>query len=221
MDDFLDSINLKPGVTETIVIGKPFDIENNPFILKSWSIVEGIVIPWVSLNADSVQTAIAFTFSPPEDASAMKFTIKVKLADLHPTKPASESYETTVTIDGDQFIFDFKSQQDALVEKLRREKEEEDSFMPKKLNIQISKPGPSGLMKISFGAPLALPANVADWNADNEGGSVFFSIQYRQSDESLEMLEYLNMKMKFTWSVQSIEQVDLEDERRLLSQKSS
>ena len=49
-------------------------------------------------------------------------------------------------------------------------------------------------MKVSFGAPVALPANVTDWNADNEGGSTFFSIHYKQSDESEEMLEFLNKK---------------------------
>ena len=42
----------------------------------------------------------------------------------------------------------------------------------------MSEPSNSGLLKVNFGAPLALPANVTEWNPDNEGGSTYFSIQY-------------------------------------------
>ena len=79
-------------------------------------------------------------------------------------------------------------------EKILAEIAEEESFVPKKLDLQIGKPDFTGKMKISFGAPLALPANVTDWNADNEGGSTFFNIHFKQSDESEEMLEFLNKK---------------------------
>ena len=69
-------------------------------------------------------------------------------------------------------------------------------------------------MTISFGAPLALPASVKTWNADNEGGSTFLSLQYWQSDESEETFEEINKKMTFTWRVASVAEVEVEDKRR-------
>ena len=80
------------------------------------------------------------------------------------------------------------------MDKLQAEKELEESIVIKELKLDIGKPDFTGKMKVSFGAPVALPANVTDWNADNEGGSTFFSIHYKQSDESEEMLEFLNKK---------------------------
>ena len=81
----------------------------------------------------------------------------------------------------------------------------------------MSEPSNSGLLKVSFGAPLALPANVTEWNSDNEGGITYFSIQYEQSEESEEVLEELRIKMSFGWRVAYIDQVKMEDERRLLT----
>ena len=92
-----------------------------------------------------------------------------------------------------------------------------EGFIYKKLNVEVSEPSSSGLLKVSFGAPLALPANVTDWNSDNEGGSTFFSIQYKQSEESEEILEELRLKMSFGWRVAYIDQVEMEEERRMLS----
>ena len=60
----------------------------------------------------------------------------------------------------------------------RRKKEQPEGFIYKKLDIEMSEPSNSGLLKVNFGAPLALLANVTEWNSDNEGGSTYFSIQY-------------------------------------------
>ena len=81
----------------------------------------------------------------------------------------------------------------------------------------MSVPSNSGLLKVSFGAPLALPAKVTEWNSDNEGGDTYFSIQYEQSEESEEVLEELRIKMSFGWRVAYIDQVEMEDDRRLLT----
>ena len=89
-------------------LGKPWDIEGDPFYLADWSIAEGLVIPWVTVNADLVQTALMVTFAPPEDVKAMKFTLVFKLSDRNKRDPTSEEYSTVVSVDGESFTFNFK-----------------------------------------------------------------------------------------------------------------
>jgi len=50
LDDFVEEITLTPGVQETHVIGVPYDIEEDPFYVRGWEIVEGIVIPWIKFD---------------------------------------------------------------------------------------------------------------------------------------------------------------------------
>ena len=108
LEKHIEQLTLEPGKTETVVLGKPWDIEGDAFYLKNWKIVEGIVIPWVTLNADLFQTALSVTFAPPEDVKAMKFTLEFKLADRNKRDPKSESYSTSVTVNGESFAFDFR-----------------------------------------------------------------------------------------------------------------
>ena len=106
----------------------------------------------------------------------MGFTLKVRLIDKH-RRPSQETYKIGVIVEGQGFVPDFgknKKEEDDR----RKKKLQPEGFIYKKLNIEMSEPSNSGLLKVSFGAPLALPANVTEWNSDNEGGSRYFSIQY-------------------------------------------
>ena len=62
-----------------------------------------------------------------------------------------------------------------------------------------------------------MPAGIENWNSHNEGGSDFFKVNYKQSDESLDILEEADMKsIGFEWSMGSVDFVQVDQSRREL-----
>lgn len=59
-------------------------------------------------------------FKPPPDTGAMSFTLKVKLIDTHPTRPATEAYSISVRVEGEGYVPDF-SVREKILEEISRQ----------------------------------------------------------------------------------------------------
>ena len=73
-----------PGQATQVSLGKPLDMQGDPFVMLSWKIKDGVLIPWLTFNSLTNTTSIDFMFNPPMSAAGTNFTIELAFADLRP-----------------------------------------------------------------------------------------------------------------------------------------
>ena len=136
IEDFIESVTLKPGENQQVLLGKPFD--SDKFYLAKWEIAEGIIIDWIILN-NSTGTSPDFIFSPPLESAGTSFTLTFVMAD-HNVRPASKNYYVTIVVEGEiKFVPSFETEKEKGVEI-------KPVVAGKKIKVKIGAPNHEGLL---------------------------------------------------------------------------
>ena len=177
------------------------DIEGDEYSLTNWSVKESSTpVDWILQKSPASQSEVVFSFNPPLNAPASRFTLELNFTDENISEPQSSLYSVPIIVEmkeEDKPAFDpstlIQPKKDARVpEKFPFEFEQYRDRMAKNDNrtvtVRIEEPSPTGLMEINFSDYISLPANISQWNSTNDGHDRL-SINYLPNEKTQTIVE--------------------------------